>query len=332
MPPHPPGPRDGASASPRLDDGLFVPLHGLDHWIALRGDRADNPALLIVSGPGAAFSRLAPVFAPWEADFTLVHWDQPNAGATLARSGWSEPYTLDRLAADGIAVASWVRARLATPLVLFCTSAGTPVGLKMIRARPDLFAAYVGNGQIVDRARQEALSYAMVLADARADGGVTAVSELETLGPPPWTDIAADLVKSKYANAPTPAEQAAMARLGPGAFAPPPPGAAYVPEGQRPQDLRAQATAAFAALKPELDAFDARALGLDFEVPMIFLQGAEDRHTVSSEVEAYAADLRAPMVSYVPLAGFGHMSGLMAERLAPELVRHVRPLAPPPRG
>src|SRR5205823_2659542 len=127
-----------------------------------QGADATNPALMIISGAGAAFSPLAPLFAPWEADFTLVHWDQPNAGATFGKCGWTEPFTLARLAADGIAVAEHVRARLGVPLALFCTSGGTMVGLTMIRQRPDLFAAYVGNGQIVGRARQEALSYAMV--------------------------------------------------------------------------------------------------------------------------------------------------------------------------
>ena len=326
MPPHPPGPRDGASARRRLDDGLFVPVHGLDQWIALRGDHADNPALMIVSGPGAAFSPMAPVFAPWEADFTLVHWDQPNAGATCARSGWVEPYTLDRLGADGIAVAEFVRERLGVPLALFCVSGGTPVGLKMIRARPDLFVAYVGNGQIVARAEQEAASYARVLADARAAGDADAVTALEAVGPPPWPDLAAEVVKSAHANALTASERAAFAALPPGALGPPPAGAAYVPHGLPAQDVRAQATAAYAAIRAELGAFDARALGLDYAVPMVLLQGAEDRHTTSPEVEAWAAGLRAPSITYVPIPDAGHMSTFLTHDIAALLAQHVRPL------
>jgi hypothetical protein len=240
------GPRLRASApsrppAARMDDGLLVTIRGLDQWIALPGDSPANPALLVVTGPGAAFSPMAPVFTPWEADFTLVHWDQPNAGATYARGGWTGPFTLDRLAADGIAVAEWVRARLGVPLALFCVSGGTAVGLMMVRARPELFAAYVGNGQIVDRARQETASYAAVLADARAAGDATAAA-LEAIGPPPWSDLASEVVKSSYANVLTPAERAAFAALPPGAMGPPPAGAAYVPHGLPVQDARAQAS------------------------------------------------------------------------------------------
>jgi len=322
MPHSPQGPR----AAARLDDGLFVTLRGLDQWIALRGDSPANPALLVISGPGAAFSPMAPLFAPWEAEFTLVHWDQPNAGATFARNGWVEPYTLDRLAADGIAVAQAVRARLGVPVVLFCVSAGTAVGLKMIRARPDLFAAYVGNGQIVNRTAQEAASYARVLADARASGDAAAVAELETIGPPPWADLAAEVIKSACANAPTAAERAAFAARPP---TPPPADAAYVPHHLPAHDPRAQATAAYAAIRDELAAFDAHALGQDYAVPMVLLQGAEDRHTTSPEVEAWAAGLIAPSVAYVPIPGAGHLSTFLAEEIASLLARHVRPLCEP---
>lgn len=321
MPKLPPGSR--ALVSSRLDDGLFVPVHSLPQWIALRGDDRANPALLLITGPGAAFSPLAPLFAPWEADFTVVHWDQPNAGATFSRQGWVEPFTLDRLAADGIAVAEAVRARLGVPLALFCVSGGTAVGLKMIRARPDLFAAYVGNGQIVDRATQEAASYARVLAEAQAAGDAAAVAELSAIGPPPWADLAAEAIKSAYANAPTASEQAAFARRPPG---PPPADAAYIPHGLPAHDPRAQATVAYAAIRGELGAFDARTLGLDYAVPMVLLQGAEDRHTTSPEVEAWAAELRAPSVAYVPIPGGGHMSTFLTDEIAALLARHVRPL------
>nr|QQZ51358.1 hypothetical protein JKL49_10060 [Phenylobacterium glaciei] len=37
-----------------------------------------GPPLLILSGPGVAFSRMPRLFAPWEGAFTLVHWDQPG--------------------------------------------------------------------------------------------------------------------------------------------------------------------------------------------------------------------------------------------------------------
>jgi len=42
--------------------------------------RGSGPPLLVLSGPGVAFSRMPNLFAPWEGDFTVAHWDQPGRG------------------------------------------------------------------------------------------------------------------------------------------------------------------------------------------------------------------------------------------------------------
>jgi len=310
----------------QIDDGRFVEIHGVDQWVTLRGADKANPALLIVGGPGVAFSPMAPLFAPWERDFTLVQWDQPGAGATLAKAGPAAgPLSCARLVRDGIAVAEWARARLGVRLGVLCISGGTVIGLRMIAARPELFGAYVGLGQVVDWAAQEAASYRTILARAKAAGTAAAVAEIEGIGPPPWTDVGGDLVKGKYANALTPAEQTALASPAMAAVRAPPADARYVARGVPAADQYAASLAAHRALKPELAAFKARDLGLRFEVPMAFLQGAQDAHTTTPEIAAYAAQVQAPAVVYEEIAEAGHMAVFLAERIRELLQRHVRP-------
>ena len=311
-----------------IDEGLFLPIGGLDQWVTIRGADRANPPLLILTGPGGAFSSLAPLFAPWEARFTVVQWDQPGAGATAAKAGADpRPLSFGRLVSDGLAVAEAVLARLEQRrLIVFAISGGTVVGLRMVKARPDLFSAYVGNGQITSWARQEALSYRMILERARAAGDAAAIAEIEGIGPPPWADVACDAVKGKYANAMTPAEQAVFDPATVAAMRSPPADARYVARGLPPSDPYAVGLAAFTALRPELAAFDAEALGLDFAVPMIFLQGAQDAHMPAVEVEAYAAKVRAPRVVFEAIAEGGHMSSFLTERLLELLETHVRPL------
>src|SRR5579862_3794657 len=112
-----------------IDEGMFVNIHGIEQWVTIRGSDLKNPVLLMVSGPGAAFSRMAPFFAPWEKDFTLVQWDQPGAGATYAKNGDS-PLTIDRLVRDGIGVTEFILRRLhADKLVVLGASGGTIIGL-----------------------------------------------------------------------------------------------------------------------------------------------------------------------------------------------------------
>jgi proline iminopeptidase len=312
-----------------IDDGAFVDINGVPQWLTLRGADRGNPALLLIGGPGFGYAALAPFFAGWERAFTLVQWDPPGAGFTFARSG-AEATTIAHLVADGIAVAEVACARLGVrKLALLCFSGGTIVGLEMAKRRPDLFAAYVGNGQVVDWARQDALSYELLLQRARALADATMLQELEAIGPPPYADTATDAVKSKYAGAPTPREALAFADFGPligAAMQGVPAGAHYLAAGLHWPEPRARSFAAYAALRAEIVAFDARRLGYAFVVPMFFLQGADDVFTVSSEVQAYAAELVAPQVEYVRIAEAGHAALLLRHELRALLEQHVRPI------
>ena len=307
------------TAARSIDHGMFVFINGVDQWVTLRGADIRNPALLVLGGPGAAFSRLAPFFELWERDFTLVQWDQPGAGATWALNGeaGTGPLSLDRIAEDGLAVVEFALERLgASKLTLLGVSGGSMIGLMMARRRPDLLFACVGSGQIVDWARQDVLSYAMVLERARATGDLAAITELEAIGPPPYGDTATDAVKSRYAGALTQAEQAEWASLGPEVMA-----------AISDPDARTLATRTYDRLRGEIVAFDSRRLGMRFEVPMVFLQGDQDVFTVTSEVQAYAAEISAPSVAFDLIRGAGHSAVFMREPFLDLLRRRVLPLA-----
>jgi len=318
---------DDTDTAPAIDEGLFLDVNGQPQWVTIRGRDPANPVLMIVTGAGAAFSPLAPLFSPWEARFTVVQWDQPRAGATLAKTPDDpRPFTYARLADDGCEVAAQACARLGVArLALFAISGGTITAMHMLRRRPELFSAYVGNGQVVDWRAQEATSYRLMLAAARAAGDAAAVAELEAFGPPPWADAMTELAKSRYANAPTPAEQAVMAGPAMAAAREPPPGARWIaPVTPHPEPMAA-AFAAYREIRAEMQGFDADALGLDWPLPMIFLHGAQDAHTTAAEVEAYAARITAPVVRYVPIPEGGHMSSFLVERLLALMEAHVRP-------
>jgi proline iminopeptidase len=315
----------------KIDTGLFVDINGVEQWITIRGSDLKNPVVLMLPGPGAGFSRMAAFFSPWERDFTLVQWDQPGAGATAAKQGAAAggPLNYERIISDGIAVVEWVRHRLAVPTIaLLGFSGGTIVGLKMVRQRPELFFAYVGAGQIVNWAQQDILSYRLILERARSAVDAAAIAELETIGAPPYSSASQDAIKSKYAGAPTPAEQRALALLDPvmAAMNTPPPDATYVPKGLTLGDTRTLAMAAYAALRGELAVFDARALGVKHFVPMLFLQGELDVFTVTSEVRAYADEIEAPRKVFALIEGAGHSAFLMRDEFLASLNRYLRPI------
>ena len=299
----------------QLDEGLYLEIGGRRHWVAVRGRDAGNPALMVLGGAGAGFAAIAPFFAPWERDFTLVHWDQPGGGYTVG-----SPVSYAQLALDGVAVAEALKVRFGLDrLALLATSGGTITALKAAKARPDLFNAYVGTGQMVCRAVQEHLSYQMVLDRARAASDAAAAVQLERIGPPPYADPMGDLVKSTYANAPTPAEAASWAELA--GMGPPKAGARHAPPGAAVADPRAAGFAAYIATRDELAAFDARDLGTRFGLPMHVIQGEDDAHTVTSEVIPWAREVGASL-QLIP--GAGHLSAFLREPMLAAL-RKVLP-------
>jgi pimeloyl-ACP methyl ester carboxylesterase len=313
-----------------IDEGGFVDVHGVQQWVTFRGRDRANPAVLLIGGPGAAFSACAEFFAPWERELTIVQWDQPAAGATHARNGaaYAEPLTIERLARDGIAVAAAAcRALRRRTIGLLCASGGTIVGLTMIARRPELFGAYVGTGQIVDWPRQDAISYERLIDAARARGDHSALAELAQIGPPPYRDTATDAVKSKYAGAMTAAEQgelAAMMQLTIAAFRNP--ATRFIAHGLPFEDVRVRATAAYDALRPDIVGFEARRLGQQFEVPLFVFQGAADDFTVTSEVERWLAAVEAPAKRLELVPGAGHGAIFLRRPMLELLREHVRPV------
>lgn len=313
----------------RIDEGAFVPIHGLDHWLTFRGDDAANPALLVLGGPGAALSAFALLLARWERHFTIVQWDQPGGGATQAKNGDAATGALgiERLVRDGIAVIEHARARLAKKRVaLLGVSGGSILSLAIASRRPDLVSACVGTGQVIHWERQNASSYAQLLARARAERDADAIANLEQIGPPPYADIASDVIKSKYAGALTPAEAPAFAELL-RALASPPPDATYLPRGLVLGDQRANALSAFAEMRAEILAFDASRLERSFRVPMFFFQGERDLYTTTDEVRDYVASIDAPQKRLALVPNAGHSAFLLSDALLELLLAHVRPVA-----
>ncbi len=316
-----------SSGRARIAQASFIDVNGAAQWVTMRGWRG-GPVVLVLHGTGYAYSPMTPFFEPWEEHLTLVQWDQPGAGATYVKSLEGRgPLSFERFVADGIAVAEHVRERLDVERVaLLAVSGGTVPGLLIAHRRPDLVSAYVGTGQVVNWARQESLSYELLLDAARKRTDMAAAAELESIGPPPYVDAATDAIKSKYAAALTKSEQEAFATAGSevmGALRNPPADATYVPHGLERHDGLSVAMAAYTALRPELRRFDARQIGGRFDVPMHFVQGEQDLYTVTSEVEAYARDIEAPLKSFTAIPGGGHSVVFMRQAFLDQLRRRL---------
>jgi pimeloyl-ACP methyl ester carboxylesterase len=319
-----------AIRSPKgIDEGAYVPIGGIDQWITIRGQDRDNPVLLILhGGPGdVTNSWTFAMFAPWEERFTVVQWDQRGAGRTLGRSGaqTGPTMTIDRMAQDGIELADYLRRHLnKSKIIVVAHSFGSIIGLKMVRARPDLFYAYVGTGQVADETKNYYAAYDALVKKARAIGNQLALAELTRVGPPPYKSGDGYRVQWKWANRFEGADQFLYERLGLALVAP---GSSVRDinmsnDGQRlsGERLVSQATSQTSA-----------DLGLDFAIPVFFFQGAEDFTAPTVLAHQYLDALKAPQKAFVPIDGGGHFVMFMKpDQFLKELVTRVRPLAVAP--
>lgn len=145
-----------ARAADAIDERGYVPIGGIDQWVAIQGEDRANPAILYLhGGPGEAQSPFLDMFKPWLDGFTVVNWDQRGAGKTYEKNGDATPdMTLDREVADAVALTEYALEKLGRKkLVLVGQSAGSALGLKVAQRRPDLYYAFVGTAQMVSVTR-----------------------------------------------------------------------------------------------------------------------------------------------------------------------------------
>jgi pimeloyl-ACP methyl ester carboxylesterase len=308
-----------------IDEGRYVEIGGIEQWITIRGEDRSNPVLLLLhGGPGDATNPWGySGFRNWMKQFTVVQWDQRGAGRTLGRSGPSikTSITIDRMAKDGIELAEVLRKTLKKDkIVLVGHSWGSILGIFMVKARPDLFYAFVGTGQVGDSQRNYAVAYEALLAKAERLRDDRAIRELKDVGPPPYANGRGYGVQRKWSNLFEGADAFIASMLG---FALSAPG--YSTRDMNDwfdgQNISAE------ALVPQTSSLQASALAGEFALPVFVIQGAEDFTTPTSLAREFVEKIRAPRKEFVTIQDAGHFAVFMRQdAFLKELTARVLPL------
>jgi proline iminopeptidase len=165
-------------------------VNGIDESVIVRGRDLRNPVLIwLHGGPGSSETPLLRVMnGALEDHFTVVYWDQRLAGQTLdPLAAYPESLTVAQMVDDLDVVVDRIRKRVGhDKVVLVGHSWGTMLGVIYASQHPEKVAAYVGIGQMTDKARAETLSYNFARAQARRRGNAKAVADLERIGTPPY--------------------------------------------------------------------------------------------------------------------------------------------------
>jgi pimeloyl-ACP methyl ester carboxylesterase len=307
-----------------IDEARYVEVGGIEQWITIRGEDRRNPVLLFLhGGPGDATNPWGYAgFRSWLKTFTVVQWDQRGAGRTLGKNGALAPtITIDRMAQDGIELAELLRKTLRKDkIVLVGHSWGSILGVFMAKARPDLFYAFVGTGQVADPSRNYAVAYEDLLKKAETLGEQRAIRELKDVGPPPYSGGQGYAVQRKWSNLFEGADIFLSSMLGLALSAP-----GYtlrdINDWGEGQDVSGQ------RLIPQTSTLESKALGGEFALPVFVIQGAEDFTTPTSLARSFLNSLRAPRKAFVPVDGGGHFAVFIrSDVFLKALVARVLPL------
>jgi pimeloyl-ACP methyl ester carboxylesterase len=300
-----------ACALPRRPSGpiaeeSFPSIGGIEQWVGIRGDTQANPAILFLhGGPGEAQSPFLPVFTPWEQRYVVAQWDQRGSGRTFQRSGGlaTPDMTLERHARDVIEVTQFVLRRLGIPrLVLVGHSWGSMIGLMAVRARPDLFHAFVASGQVVS-GRETAEGWrTSAITRAREANNMQAVTQLSALTTADLGDLAKLDIVFRWQSPFTASDRAYLDMQG-RALA----GTQGAPPVMAAADYYRARLDCVGKLMPSVIGYDARAAGLDLPVPFFVIQGQDDNRTSPEAARAFVEQARAPAKSYIAIAG-GHFA------------------------
>ncbi|MET9464389.1 alpha/beta hydrolase [Streptomyces sp. NPDC006544] len=313
--------------SPRgIDERGFVRIGGIDQWISVRGEDRSNPVVVEVhGGPGAPNSVYTARTRAWERHFTLVRWDMRGAGKTFGRGGpdGQGEATFERLHEDALEVTRYAQRLLgADRVVLLANSYGSAFGLRLARAHPELYSAYVGTDQNVHTGGRDTSAYDGLLERLRAAGKRRQLARVREIGPDPyaWTPRQrATYAKLSAQSDPLTLETLKKVVLG-SMWLSPLHSLRDLRDFFKGQSFSERITAGTAG-------FDDRADGTRFEMPFFVFQGEHDVLTPPAAARAYFDEVEAPFKHFALIEDCGHFASFRRpDRFLDLLLTHVRPL------
>jgi pimeloyl-ACP methyl ester carboxylesterase len=268
-----------------------VTLNGSREWITIRGTNVHNPVLLfLMGGPGAGGFPDQGFLAPLESHFVVVNWDQPGTGKSYGAVPTSA-LTPERYVDDAHALVLQLRARFhQQKIYVLGSSWGSILGIMLVQQYPELFAAYIGHGQMVNTTQNDQMGYQFALKYAAQHGNTGTVNTLQRNGPPPYVGSGMALKYAAYMDV----LQAAMGQPSLTLGIPLLP--QFAPEYgllDRVNYVRGFLET-FAVVYPQLQRLDFMTQANKLDVPVYLLVGRADVNAMASLTEQYFNLLQSP--------------------------------------
>jgi pimeloyl-ACP methyl ester carboxylesterase len=301
----------------QVSEDNFVMINGIEQWITIKGESSKPVILFIHGGPGSPISPYSDIlYKDLSKDFIIVQWDQRGTAKTYGRNAPVEltpeflqanPLTLGQMTDDGIAVSEYLLKHLGKQkIILFGSSWGSALGVKIVTKRPDLFYAYVGHSQIVNPTIDDAF-YDKIYKIAESKKDTESLEVLNSIGRPPYDrakktgQLFRVLKKYERVNS-TPAPESWFIAA-----------AAYnnPKDNQNREDGDDYSFVNYSGdsklgVHSMSATIDLMKDNLEFKIPVYLIQGNEDLMTPKEASKAYFDKIKAPEKKYYLLPNAAH--------------------------
>jgi len=283
-----------------------VNLNGTEQWISIRGQDVNKPILLHLGmgGPGGGGFATRSLFEPLEKDFVVVSWDEPGTGKSYNAVPIST-LTTQCFVDDAYALTLYLQERFhQEKIYVYGVSWTSILGVKLVQQHPELFYAYIGNGQMVNTTGNDIQGYELALDYLTKKGDTKTVEILRKNGPPPYTgenvtgryvtylDILNEYMGMPRYTVIVPIIPFMATEYG------------YVDKVNHTRGL----IESFDIIYPQLQDLDFMTQAPKLDVPVYLFAGRDDVNAMSSIVEGYYNVLEAPHKELIWLEG-GHGLG-----------------------
>ncbi len=299
---------DGSTLTGSVAELVEVDIGGHQLSMMIRGTSADNPILLYLDGGpgGTGIGGMRNHLAALEEHFLVVTWDQRGAGKSYDQIDPISTLTFDNAISDTIEVTNYLRDRFGggtDKVYLVGNSYGTILGVRAVQQQPELYAAFIGTGQMVSPSETDQIIYTDTLAWAERIGNSAVVDELTKIGPPPYTRILDYEPTLSYLDDVYPYDHSPNDE-GAGAFTE----NLLADEYSLVDEVHNLAGFfdSFSIIYPQLQDIDFRLDATQLDVPVYIVEGRYEVRGRSEPAHEWFADLQAPSKEMVVFDTSGH--------------------------
>jgi pimeloyl-ACP methyl ester carboxylesterase len=297
---------DGKPLAGSVAELRRIDVNGASLALMIRGHDVANPVILyLAGGPGGSdIGGLSRNGGPLETRFTVATYDQRGTGKSYDTLDPTSTLTLAGAVSDTVAVTNYLRDRFhQQKIYLVGNSWGSLLGVLAAQQHPELYAAFVGSGQMVDVRATDRLYYQDTLAWARRTGNTGVEKQLTGNGPPPYTDALDYGTLLGNEHDVYPYDDTGLAE-GWAGFSE----NLFHPEYSLIEQLHLFAgfLSVFPVLYPQLQGIDLRTQATRLDIPVYLVQGGHETRARSEPATEWFTLLQAPAKQLVVFEASGH--------------------------